>query len=108
MLDAVGAGRVGEALEVLLALGMEGKTDEARLAQMGDMDVMRGAGAAHVERLRRALDAYQPEVSQEFLSKIKIRRLQPRECEIGDFHDGHGECLLGRYYARRAAGIMPA
>ena len=62
-----------DALEVVLALGVIGETDNFGIALLGDVEVVRRIGAAHVERGRRAFGAHHAEAGQEFLHAVEIR-----------------------------------
>ena len=59
------------------------------LAEFGDMEVVRRIGAAHVERVLRAVGAHHAERGQEFLLLVEIGRAQPPISEIDGFDDGH-------------------
>jgi hypothetical protein len=89
-----GAGRLGQAVEVVLARRVIGKADELRIAFLGDVDVVRCVGAAHVERGRRALGAHHAEAGEEFLHHVKIGRPEPPVSHIGDLDPSHG-CFPG-------------
>ena len=95
VLDLRGALDPADALKVLHAGGMDRDPDIARLAQFGDMQVVRRVGAAHVERIFGAVGADHPEIGQEFLLAVEIGRAQPAIGEIVGFDDGH-EILPGR------------
>ena len=66
-----------------------GDADIARLAEFGDMQVMRRVGAAHVERGRGALGAHHAERGQELLLLVEIGRAQPPIGEIDGFDHRH-------------------
>src|SRR5271170_4773638 len=53
VLDRRGAFDARDLLEILHALSMDRDPDIARLTQLGDMDMMRGIAAAHVEGVPR-------------------------------------------------------
>src|SRR6266581_3863299 len=89
VLDAGGAGRLGELLEVVFVLDEKGESDEFRRPEVGDMQVVGGIGAAHVERARGPLGADHAEVGEELLGFIEAGRLQPPIGEVCDFHEGH-------------------
>src|SRR6267378_4497066 len=89
VLDAGGPGRLGELFQVVFVIDEKGEADEFRRPEVGDVQVVGGIGAAHVERVRRALGADHAEIRQEFLGFIEARRLQPPIGNIGDFHEGH-------------------
>ncbi len=63
--------------------------DVTRLAQFGDVQVMRRIGAAHVERIPGALGAHHAEIGQEFFLFVEIGRAQPPVGEIVGFDDRH-------------------
>ena len=77
------AGRLGQALEVVLARRVIGEADEFRLALLGDVDVVGRIGAAHVERGGGALGAHHAEVREEFLRDVEIGRPQPAVGDVG-------------------------
>jgi len=62
VLDLRRALHARHAVQVFHARGVDGDADVARLAQLGHVDVVRAVGAAHVERVLRALGAHQAEV----------------------------------------------
>ena len=78
---AGGAGRLGEPLQVVLAVRVIGKPDEFRLALLGDVDVVGGIGAAHVERVGGAFGTDHAEAREEFLGDVEIGRSQ---APVGD------------------------
>ena len=59
------------------------------LAELGDMEVVRRIGAAHVERVLCAVGAHHAERGQEFLLLVEIGRAQPPIGEIDGFDHGH-------------------
>ena len=60
-----------------------------RLAEFGDVEVVRRVGAAHVERVLRAVGAHHAESGQEFFLLVEIGRAQPPIGEIDGFDNGH-------------------
>ena len=82
-------GALASLFEILLAGGEIGEADEFRVALFGDMQVMHRIGAAHVERIRRALGAHQPEAGEKFLRHIEVGRTQAPIRHILDFDPGH-------------------
>ena len=74
-------GAPASAFQVVLAARPIGETDEARLALLGDMDMVAGIGAAHVERRAGALHLAHPEAGEEFLHQVEIGGREP---PIGD------------------------
>ena len=89
-----GAGRLGEAREVVLARGVVGKPDDLRLALLGDVDVMGRIGAAHIERGRRALRAHQAEAREELLHHIEVGCAKPPIGNVGRFDPRHSHLLV--------------
>jgi len=79
----------GEAAQIVLALGGKGEADEARLTLLGDMEVMGGIGAAHIERAGRALGAPHAEIGEELLHDIEIRRPEPAIDDVADLDSRH-------------------
>src|SRR5262249_56032655 len=68
---------------------MDSDSDIARLAQFGDMDVVRRIGAAHIEGVLGPLGSNHPEIGQEFLLFVEIGRAQPPVGEIEGFDYRH-------------------
>src|SRR2546430_15080013 len=62
------------------ALYMRGT--DARLAEFGDVDVVRRIGAAHIEGVLGAIGADHPAIGQEFLLLVEIGRTQPPISQI--------------------------
>ena len=89
VLDAGGAGHLGEGLEVVLARGVIGDADELRIALLGDVDVMHRIGGAIVDRLVGLGALHQPEVVEELRLQVEIGRAQTRIGDIGDLDDSH-------------------
>jgi len=88
-LDARGAGQLGQALQVILALGVIGKADEFGAALVHGVQVMVAVGAAHVERVGRTLGPDHAEMGEKLLHLV----------EIGRFHAGEGKFSnLDRYH----------
>ncbi len=118
VLDAGGAGHLGERLEIVLARGVIGDADELRLALLGDVEVMNRVGAAIVDRVvgLGALD--QPEILEEFRLQVEIGRAQARIGDVGDLDDCHCSLTLdargllarpvwrGRYRSRSGRGNL--
>ena len=73
----VAPGALAIALEIVLALRVIGEADEFRIALLGDVDVVEGIGAAHVERGRRARGAHHAEAGEELLLQVEVGRPQP-------------------------------
>ena len=71
-LDRRGARRFRDTPEIILVPGVVREADELGIALLGDVQVMHGIGAAHVERRRRARRADHAEVREEFLGGIEI------------------------------------
>src|SRR5215217_6034154 len=78
-------------MQVVLTRGVIGKADEFRIALLGDMDVVEGIGAAHVERARRAVGTCHAKARQKFLHAIEIGRPQPPIGNVGDFDVRHAD-----------------
>ena len=97
--DIFNAGRTGvfgQGVEVVFAGGGPGEAKESRRAFFGDMDVMGGVGAAHIERGRRAPGAHHAEGTQKFFLLVEIRRAKATIGKLSDLDDGHcGVLLLG-------------
>ena len=91
------AGRLGQALEVILALRVIGQPDEFRLALLGDVDVVGRIGAAHVERGGGAVGAYHAEAREKFLGNVEIGRPQAAIGDVADFDVRHDRypCSIG-------------
>ena len=85
VLDPRGAFDAGDLGEVVLARGMKCHADIAGLAQLGDVQMVRGIGAAHEQRLGRARGPDHPEIGQELLREVEIGRPQPPPGDVGDF-----------------------
>src|SRR5215213_8653129 len=81
-------------MQIVLARGVIGKADEFRIALLSDMNVVKGIGAAHVERARRALSAHHAEAREEFLHAIEVGRQQPPIGNVGRFDVGHASPRL--------------
>ena len=88
VLDRRGAVDSRDPLQILHAGGVDGDPDIARLAQFGDMDVMRRIGAAHVEGVLRPVGADHAEIGQELLLLVEIGRAQPPISEVEGFDTG--------------------
>ena len=95
--DRRGAVDPRDLLEILHARGVNGDPDIARLAQFGDVDVVRRIGAAHVERVLGPVGADHAEIGQELLLLVEIGRAQPPISEIEGFDHRH-ENLPKRTY----------
>src|SRR5213594_1830261 len=89
VLDAGGPGRLGEPFQVVFVIDEKGEADEFRRPEVGDVQVVGGIGATHVERVRGPLGADNAEVDEELLGFIEAGRLQPPISKVGDFHEGH-------------------
>src|SRR3954465_7133995 len=76
-------------MQVLLTRGVIGKAYEFRIALLGDMDVVEGIGAAHVERARRALGPHHAEAREKFFHAIEIGRPQPPIGNVAYLEPGH-------------------
>src|SRR2546426_7051850 len=86
VLDAGGAGRLSELFEVALAVDVEGEPDEFRRPEVGDVQVVGGIGAAHVERVRGPLGADHAEVDEELLGFIEAGRLDRKSTRLNSSH----------------------
>src|SRR2546426_3747303 len=75
--DAGCSRSLGQPLEIVLARGVVGHPDEARVALFGDVDMMGRIGPAHVERLTGPLHLGHSEPGEEFLHLIEIGGLEP-------------------------------
>src|SRR5262249_30203732 len=75
--------------EVLHARGVNGDADIARLAEFGDVDVVRRIGPAHVKRVLGPLGADHAEIGQKLLLLVEIWRAQPPISEIEGLDDRH-------------------
>ena len=71
ILDAGGAGRLGELLELVFVFHEPRQADELRRTEVRDMDVMVRVGAAHVQRILGAVGTHHAEGRQELLGLIK-------------------------------------
>ncbi len=60
---------------------------------MGDMHVVIGIAAAHVERIVRAGGAVQPEIDEKALHLVQIRSAEAREGEVVDFDQRLGHVI---------------
>jgi len=76
-------------LEILVARGVHGNTDIARLAQFGDVDVVRRIAPAHVEGVFGPIRPNHAEIGQEFLLLVEIGRTNPAISEIEGFDHRH-------------------
>src|SRR5439155_12256450 len=108
-------GRLGELFQVVFVIDEKGEADEFRRPEVGDVQVVGGIGATHVERVRGPLRADHAEVDEELLGFIEAGRLQPPIGKVGDFYEGHRrsplssllmEMILAPHprYARRMCG----
>ena len=84
LLDRGGAVDSGSLVEVFLALDIEREGEEARLAELGDVDVVLRIGAAHVEGRPGPLRPHHAEIGQEFFLLVEVRRTYPAVSDIGD------------------------
>ena len=66
VLDPRRAGELRDRLEVVLAADRPGEADESGIALLGDVDVVRRIGAAHIQRRRCSRRAHHAERGQEF------------------------------------------
>src|ERR1700720_1879231 len=89
LFDRRGAGNPRDLLEILHARSVDGDPDIARLTQFGDMDVMRGISAAHVEGVPRPVGADHAEIGQELFLLVEVGRAQPPISEVEGFDRGH-------------------
>ena len=89
VLDARGAGRLGELLQLVLVVDVIGDADEFRVALLGDVEVVRRIGAAHIERVGGALRPVHAETGEEFLRHVEIGRPEPSVSDIGYFRPSH-------------------
>src|SRR6267143_171636 len=89
VLDAGGAGRLGELFQIAFVVDEKGQADEFRRPEVGYVQVVGGIGAAHVQRARGPLGADHAEAGEELLGFIEAGRLQPSIGEVGDFHERH-------------------
>ncbi len=87
--DRRGAGDPRDFLEVLQVRRMDGDADVAGLAKFGDMDVVRGIGAAHVKGVPRPVGADHAEISEELLLLVEIGRAQAPISEVEGFDRRH-------------------
>src|SRR5580700_6851136 len=87
--DAGGTRRLGELLQVILVVDVIGDADEFRVTLLGDVDVVRRIGAAHVERVGGAFRAVHAETGEKFLRHVEIGRLEPPVGDIGYFRPSH-------------------
>src|SRR5829696_3760569 len=85
-------------MQVVLARGVIGKANEFRIALLSDMDVVKGIGAAHVERARRALGAHHAEAREKLFHAVEIRRPQPPIGNVGRFDPRHASPRLPYLY----------
>ena len=88
-LDARRAGRPCDAFEIVLARRVIGEADEFRRALLGDMDVVGGIGAAHIQRRVGALGAHHAEAREEFLHDVEVGSAQPTVGHVRYFDPGH-------------------
>src|SRR5262249_8767448 len=88
-LDAGRAGRPRDTLEVVLARRVIGKADEFRLALLGDVDVVRAIGAAHIERRAGALCARHAEAREKLLHDIEVGGLDRAVGLVGALNESH-------------------
>src|SRR6202035_3444673 len=89
VLDAGGAGRLGELLQIVLVVDVIGDADEFRIALLGDVQVVRRIGAAHIERVGGTLRPVHAETGEELLRRVEIGRLEPSVGDIGHFSPSH-------------------
>src|SRR5439155_16380460 len=69
-------------LEVVVARGMHGDSDIARLAELGDVDVVWRIGAAHIEGVLGPVGTDHSKIGQELFLLVEIGRPQPPISEI--------------------------
>src|SRR5262249_32762602 len=97
--DLRGALDLGQAIEVFLALGIKAHAEEFRLAELGDMEISGGIGAAHIEPILGAPRAHHAEISEELFGLTEVGRLQPPISDIADFDDRHSATPFSSVYA---------
>jgi hypothetical protein len=61
---------------------------------VGDVDVVVGVGAAHVQGVFGALGAVHAKDGEKFFGLIQAGRLQTAKGQVGDFDMGHGSSSL--------------
>ena len=87
--DARSAGRLGELLQLVLVVDVIGDADKFGIALLGDVEVVRRIGAAHIERVGGALRPVHAEAGEEFLRHVEIGRPEPSVGDIGYFRPSH-------------------
>ena len=89
VLNGRGAGRARNALEIVLGRGVVGETDEFRRAFLGDMDVLGGIGAAHIEGCVGALGTQHSKPPEELLHHIEVGSPKPPVRDVGCLDPSH-------------------
>ena len=89
VLNGRGAARARDALEIVLGRGVIGETDEFRRAFLGDMDVMGGIGAAHIEGCVGARRAQHSKPREELLHHIEVGSPKPPVRDVGCLDPSH-------------------
>ena len=94
-LDGRGALDLGGAGQVVFAGRIEAQANGADVAFLGDVDMVLGIAAAHVERVLRARGPGHAEVAQEFFLGVQIGCAEPGIGDVGDFdHDAVSPALV--------------
>ncbi len=96
---------LGEAIEVLLALGIKRHAEEFRLAELRHVQISGRIGAAHIKCILGARGTHHAEINEELFGLIEIGRLQPPESDIANFDDGHG---FTPFYSSASLSSSPA
>ena len=86
---ARGARRLGEPLQIVLAVDVIGEPDEFRVALFGDVDVVGGIRAAHIERFVGPVRPAHAEPRQELFRDIEIGRAHAPISDIPRLDPGH-------------------
>ena len=85
---------------------LQADTDEAGIAELGDVQMVLRIGAAHVERRRRARGAHHAEVGEEGLRAVEVGRAKADVRQVGDF-DHLGSSRVGRSEGTSHGGTEP-
>ena len=87
----------------------EREPDELRRPEVRDVNVVRRVGAAHVERVVRALVRTRPKAREELLGLVEARRLEPAVREVGHLDDRHRDSPFPPEppYAQRSHPLKP-
>ena len=83
------SGRLGELLELVFVFDIPRQPDELGRAEVGDMDMMVGVGAAHVERVLGTVRAQHAKSGEKLLGLIEAGRLQAAKGQIGNLYIRH-------------------